>query len=307
MQREVLISIIVPVYNAESTIIRCLDSILNANYKKTEVIIINDGCTDHSKEILEGIVLNDNRVVLVNCDNNGVSCARNKGVALSKGEWICFIDSDDFISEDYFDIINNDVKGYDIIQIKNISFYPKQENVNFFKRNQTFPASGIYALREKFSMYVWGKLYRKDVIHTNFFSNELTIGEDYLYNCQVFKTANIFYTEIGTYNYAINPNSLSRGDSNGDKIWERLKSANKMYNYFEKNEPKLASYIYTTYGLIGTLRAYPRLKWIIFILKKYDVNEIARISFWAIWKSNCNMKAKIISSLVLGILQMVRK
>ncbi|HFR3748977.1 TPA: glycosyltransferase family 2 protein, partial [Streptococcus suis] len=92
-----LVSIIVPVYNAEKYLIECLDSISNQSYENIEVILLNDGSTDGSKDICQRYVENDSRIVLINKDNSGVSSTRNMGLYLAKGEYITFVDSDDYI------------------------------------------------------------------------------------------------------------------------------------------------------------------------------------------------------------------
>ena len=99
------ISIVIPIYNAASYLQQCLDSIKNQSFTDFEVIMVNDGSTDASKEICMNYVATDNRFRLINQINSGVSSARNTGIELSRGKWITFIDSDDWIDCDYF--LNN--------------------------------------------------------------------------------------------------------------------------------------------------------------------------------------------------------
>lgn len=307
MCTEDLISIIIPVFNAQETIDQCLNSIICCKYQNLEIIVINDGSTDASSEIINDFSRRDERIKIITCENNGVSSARNIGIRHATGIWCCFIDSDDFISADYFDIlINDDACNYDIIQMKNIVFSPKQNNMNFFKRKQIFPMSGSAALKEKYAIYVWGKLYKSSILKNTFFSRELSIGEDYYYNCQVFKNASIYYSNEGVYYYSLSPGSLSRGDSTGSKIWERFKSANKIFYYLRDNDEKLALQIFTTFGFIGTLRAYSSFKWILYLIKEIDVEQIKKIKFSAVWTSSCNLKAKILSTLVLCSMMVIK-
>ena len=95
-----LISVIVPVYNVEKYICRCLDSILNQTYSNLEIIIIDDGSTDHSGRICDAYAEKDNRVIVIHEHNRGVSGARNKGIDASSGEYLSFVDGDDFIDQD---------------------------------------------------------------------------------------------------------------------------------------------------------------------------------------------------------------
>ena len=307
MHSEALISVIIPVYNAQKTIDRCLNSILSCYYQNLELIIVNDGSTDDSGRILKKFSEQDHRVTVITCENNGVSEARNQGLKHVNGEWCCFIDSDDFISKDYFNIVlNNNVRGFDIIQMKHIEFSPAQENMSFFKKNQCFPCTGSEALKEKYAIYVWGKLYKSSILKSVIFSKELSIGEDYYYNCQVFKYASIYYAEEGVYHYTLSTTSLSRGDVAGHKIWERFNSASKIFDCLGPDDVKLANYIFTTFGLIGTLRAYSSRKWILYIIREIDVEYIKKLKFSAIWSSSCNIKAKILSTLVLCSMMVIK-
>ena len=102
-KQSYLVSIIVPAYNAEKYIEKCLLSILNQKYTNIEVIVINDGSTDNTLHLINEISRNDTRVIVVNNDNSGVSVSRNIGIEKSKGEYLIFVDSDDYISSDYVD------------------------------------------------------------------------------------------------------------------------------------------------------------------------------------------------------------
>jgi len=98
-----MISVIVPVYNVEKYLEECLDSIQNQTYSDIEVILVNDGSTDKSKEICGKYCKQDNRFQLLNQENQGLSAARNKGVEISTGEYIVFVDSDDIIKTNYLE------------------------------------------------------------------------------------------------------------------------------------------------------------------------------------------------------------
>lgn len=97
------ITVIIPVYNVENYLERCLKSILYNTYTNLEIICVNDGSTDNSKKILESYSKRDKRVVVINKKNAGVSSARNAGIKIATGEYIAFVDSDDWIHEKYFE------------------------------------------------------------------------------------------------------------------------------------------------------------------------------------------------------------
>ena len=100
-----MISVIVPVYNVEKYLEECLDSIQNQTFSNIEIILVNDGSSDNSKEICKKYCEQDNRFKLINQTNQGQSVARNTGVAASKGEFIAFVDSDDIIRQDYLEVL----------------------------------------------------------------------------------------------------------------------------------------------------------------------------------------------------------
>ena len=96
-----LISVIVPVYNVENYIAQCIESVIKQTYTKFEIILVNDGSKDNSGKICDEYALKDERIKVIHKENAGVSSARNVGIKQSKGQWITFIDSDDWVEEKY--------------------------------------------------------------------------------------------------------------------------------------------------------------------------------------------------------------
>lgn len=99
-----MISVIIPVYNAEPYLNRCIDSVLASTYRDFEIILVNDGSTDRSPDICRAYEENDSRVIFLSQENQGVSAARNHGIRKARGEWLVFLDSDDFISDDFLEL-----------------------------------------------------------------------------------------------------------------------------------------------------------------------------------------------------------
>ena len=122
------ISIIVPVYNVEKYLSQCIESIINQNYKNIEIILVNDGSTDKSGDICDSYSLKDNRIKVIHKKNEGVSIARNTGLKVATGEYIAFVDGDDFVHEYIYtkliNIINN--SKYDLVMCR---FYRSFFNV----------------------------------------------------------------------------------------------------------------------------------------------------------------------------------
>ena len=110
-------SIIVPVYNVEKYIEKCLESILNQTYDNFEIIVINDGSTDNSKKILDNYKTNK-KIKIINQDNQGLSIARNNGLGAASGDYILFIDSDDYIEEELLSTLNKNINNEDLIRFQ---------------------------------------------------------------------------------------------------------------------------------------------------------------------------------------------
>jgi len=124
MQNKPLVSIVVPVFNAEMYLEKCLGSITKQEYPNLEVIVVNDGSSDASGEIIESYALNDSRYIVYNQKNRGVSAARNKGISLAKGDYVTFIDADDVIHKVFIRRLVNDLleKNADIVTTNKQSY-----------------------------------------------------------------------------------------------------------------------------------------------------------------------------------------
>ena len=192
-QREI-VSIIVPVYNSESYISQTLDAILNQTYKNIEVVLVNDGSTDNTQEILEKYQEKDNRIILINTPNLNVSNARNTGLKYATGEYISFIDSDDLISKEYISSL------YDAIKLSNADYSHaaisvERENSNgYISTRESYleyvnnPLIGYLTMQTKFA--VWGKLFKKELIQSISFE-KIPCFEDFKYMWEVSKKAKL--------------------------------------------------------------------------------------------------------------------
>lgn len=163
-----LISVIVPVYNSEDTLNRCVDSILNQTFHDWELLLIDDGSTDKSGEICDEYIATDSRIKVFHKENGGVSSARNVGLENAKGEWITFCDSDDFVFSCWLEnYVNNIFEGIDIV-------------CQAFKCNKIFIGKRIFGLTYKGCVqdgvsllyendilgYLWVKLFKRSIIES---------------------------------------------------------------------------------------------------------------------------------------------
>lgn len=202
-----LISIIVPVYNTENYLEKCLYSLVNQTYKNIEIIIIDDGSPDNSMNIIQKFVLADNRVKVISQKNQGLSGARNTGMNNANGDYIMFIDSDDWIEIDTCEKAINASEKYnaDVVfwsYIKEFSDSQKdnylfdkteilwsEKNINQLSRRMVGLVGDELANPQSIDNLVtaWGKLYKKSVIGDVRFTDTKIIGtEDALFNIEVF-------------------------------------------------------------------------------------------------------------------------
>ena len=130
-----LVSVIIPIYNAEQHLEKCIESVINQKFNDFELLLINDGSTDSSGKICDNYVKRDHRIKVFHKENGGVSTARNLGIEKARGEWVTFIDADDKIESNYFDIIT-DVSDADLI-VQGFKYF--QDGViikEYFYRNE---------------------------------------------------------------------------------------------------------------------------------------------------------------------------
>lgn len=164
-----MISVIVPVYNVEKYLEECLDSIQNQTYSDIEVILVNDGSTDKSKEICEKYCEDDNRFKLINQANQGQSVARNHGVAASTGEFIAFVDSDDVIRQDYLEVLMRHMsEEVDIVESQFTVHKKEFFNENYKEINVIFEGNSEEAVKavpkHVLSVNPVTKLYRRSIV-----------------------------------------------------------------------------------------------------------------------------------------------
>ena len=251
----VKISIIMPIYNAEIYLEESVNSILNQNFEDFELICIDDGSTDNSLAILNEISKKDSRLRVISQKNLGAGAARNKGIKESLGEYICFIDSDDYVIPEYLEIAydnitsnNSDIVFYKIGNIKNnkkvdlkpyFAFEKIFEDVDF--NNYTF---NCYQIREYvFNFYFapWTKLYRKELLnrYDDFHFVENLPYEDILFHVKtMLRAEKISFVPERLYYYRIdNENSATFDSSTHKEIYKIIDLVEKFLkenNYYEE-------------------------------------------------------------------------
>lgn len=217
------ISVIVPVYNCEKYIIECLDSISNQIYKNFEVILIDDGSTDKSKQKIESFIKFDNRFKYYYQHNNGVSSARNLGIIKATGDYCCFIDADDLISKYYLAILINCMETFnqDLVCCK----YTNNEdelvfNCDYLKKcddvNSKSYIKECFIPRNNIAAFVWNRMYKVDILKKENirFKESVKVSEDTLFNLEYLNYADkITYIDNPLYFYRLNESSTMFNNS----------------------------------------------------------------------------------------------
>lgn len=239
------ISVIVPVYNTEMYLSRCLSSICNQTYKNIEIIVINDGSSDNSPAIIEKYARFDKRIVPINQENTGLGLARNRGLSIAKGKYVSFVDSDDWIELDMLEKMFNVAKKIkaDIVvcnYVMSFSNGKKVKNQPF--SNKIIQKDDIYKTNFHYDYFyggysgkpVWNKLYRSKFLKDNnlmFKKNDEIFAEDFLFNleCLLYKPKIAFINEY-LYNYYQRVGSII--NSFKPNLSERY--LNLILNYYKK-------------------------------------------------------------------------
>ena len=254
---EEKISVIVPVYNVEKYLEECLLSIINQSYKNLEIICVNDGSTDNCAKILEEFAIKDPRIVVLTQKNQGVSVARNTGIRASTGAYISFIDSDDYISEDFFLELYSILKDHNAdIAWANINYV--NEKYELLIKEPSYK-SVAYSLAEKIALakhgYVCSKLYRSDFIkENNLLFEEGVVIEDQLYLIQALYWSGVSVTTNKvSYFYKQRLGSITHNEKVLEKVdKDQLHSITRIIDFaIEKNFDKKAlkevkNFIYIT-------------------------------------------------------------
>jgi glycosyltransferase involved in cell wall biosynthesis len=212
-----LISVIIPIYNVELYLARCLDSVLNNTYRNLEILCIDDGSKDSSAAILRSYAEKDSRVVPIIKENGGVSSARNVGLDRMRGDYVCFVDSDDYVHPRYFELLYTAVResGTEIAVCSYNCVEPDQlvqmEQIQFdLLESQRYSVSQAFR-QHNLRVYCWGKLIRSDLTANLRFHEDLGYAEDAVFFAEVCENVHTAITFIPyrLYEYCQREDSLS--------------------------------------------------------------------------------------------------
>lgn len=241
-----MVSIIVPIYNAEQYLRRCVDSILNQEYTDYELLLVNDGSTDASGDICEEYGDRDPRVIVIQKENTGVSDSRNRALDRARGKYLQFLDSDDWITPDATRLFVRAAEEYgcdmvisDFYRVVGERLSPKgdieEEGVltreEFAAHMMENPADFYYGV-------LWNKLYRRDIVeeHKLRMDTDISWCEDFMFNLEYIRYAKVFYAlHAPIYYYVKRKGSLASQGINISKTVKMKLNVFEYYNNFYKH------------------------------------------------------------------------
>lgn len=256
------LSVIVPVYNGEKYIEDCLNSIMNQTYNDLQIIVVNDGSTDNTKSILSDISKKDSRIQIIDKKNGGVSSARNMGLDNATEDCITFVDDDDTVDLDMYELLMNYIaEGYDIAHCgyKKIS----KEKVKLVNgTGKIIIQNNVKALEclisgKLFVGSLCNKVYKRSLFKDIRLDETLKINEDVLINYQVFKNSNkTIFIDEAKYNYFERDESSCKNTNSIKKSEDCLKVAKIMRDDCKENSLKTMALNKYIGSLIGLYKSY---------------------------------------------------
>lgn len=257
-----LISIILPVFNSQEYISICIESILNQSMTNYQLIIVDDGSEDMTLSICKEYESKDKRIKVISLSNGGVSRARNIGLSYAVGEYVFFIDSDDYIHRQCLEILYNKaiecksdlvIGNYTEVKFYNKSLITKDiDKITYIENEGRNILKQSYVYENTRYLAVWNKLIRIDIIESVKFPEDIAIGEDhYVCNILYYKSKNIILIDNVTYFYYVNnSNSITKSNLTIEST-EQIKAYEKEYDYFNQIDNDIANEILKRILLTG--------------------------------------------------------
>lgn len=238
MNKNLKISVIIPVYNSEKHIKRCIDSILSQKFKGFELILVDDGSSDSSGGICDNYAIKYPNIKVIHTENSGVSSARNIGLSMAEGKYVAFADSDDFLSDNTLRTIYS-VAEENTLDVLQYNYYVRDEKGELIPECCTDDISTDVVNPQKYFDsgmclgYVWATLIRRDIIVDSkiCFVQDLSLSEDRVFVMEVLcHSKRVMRISDKLYHYISNPKSLVNTCSTGDF----LQLVRVMYDFIQK-------------------------------------------------------------------------
>lgn len=268
------VSVILPIYNQEPYLRNSIPAVLNQSYENLEVICVNDGSTDNSKAIIDDFAKADPRVKAINRHNGGLSAAIITGVERATGDFVCFLDPDDFIGNRFIETFINEIEDFDFVSagyysnINGVDFENRISQPSSYCENEIQELRNIFlfdrrtgSLSSKIFVSRWNKMYRMDclkaVIEEYKVCCSVSLGEDtiftYLLLCHSHKGKTL--ATINSYHYRIGSQTSMMSNGSIDKHLEKAKEAKRVFDYIlGKHGDDQQHSLFLYYYLVESLR-----------------------------------------------------
>lgn len=241
-----MISVIIPMYNAEKYVEKCLNSLLKQTYKNLEIIIVNDGSKDNSQAICEQYMSQDKRITLINTENRGAGSARNTGIEVAKGEYISFIDSDDYVCADYYERLLHMLEQTDAdIAVGRYQRISEHDEMQFVNSGEIKECSNMEELmilygedENKYinAVLVTNKLFKRKLFEENVrFPIRRLIDDEFIIYKLIYKSKKIAYTNDVMYAYVQSDSSVMRTNFKEQRVHDTIDVYDEVYEFFKVN------------------------------------------------------------------------
>ena len=255
------VSIIIPIYNVNEYLRRCLDTVINQTYRNIEIILINDGSTDNSLEIINEYKNKDNRIIVIDKKNTGASDSRNIGMSIATGDYISFVDSDDWleiemISKMVEQMEKNNVEAVRCNYYRNFDNDTQKIGFNYddsiknteLKNNKIIELVLPQVLSGRMPSYMWLLLIKKEAIYkVKPFNVNLSMMEDTIFFVDLLlNLKSIYIYDCPLYHYYLNKNSVSKSINNYLRNLNNVLEVNKLMQNMLENKYEKYELIYNT-------------------------------------------------------------
>lgn len=240
------ISVIVPVYNVEQYLDRCINSVISQTYSNFELILVDDGSPDCCGSICEGWATNDERIKVFHKENGGLSDARNFGIEKASGNYITFIDSDDYVEETYLEYLLSlfeysetakvTAANHTVVRGENFSKNVEFRGVKVFSKDEALQEVLYHGLID---VSAWGKLYKREVFDNLRFPIGRLFEDTYLFGDILLLTEDIVYGGEAQYFYVQRKNSIVNSKFNSKNL-QFIESVERFISLFEKDYPQFS-------------------------------------------------------------------
>lgn len=285
-----VVSVIIPVYNAKKFLCRCLDSVLGQSYGDIEVVAVNDGSTDGSYDVLKSYAGNDGRLRIVNQANGGVAVARNTGLANATGEYVLFVDADDWIElhmvETLLSVLNNTPEADIAVCASDYAETPDEVRLDGVGQQEVWDSERQkqeFLTHQRLQGMLWNKLIRRSLFDGLSFDPTVGYGEDAQIIWKVLSHCRrMVLTDCVLYHHVIEPTSISNRrfsprKYSAVKVWKEIEAnvRNKYPKYLKLAQERLGFYAaYTLYEMYAAGYSDP--------VAEREFLEILRSRFWKI-------------------------